>query len=537
MAPKGPQLKEFRVPNFLGGYNSYTASKSNLKDNEIPIGQNAELDDNGSVSKVFGKQAYGAQVNSGNSITGMGVLKNSTYNRLVVSSGSQWFYNNGTTCTAITGLTFTAGLDTDFAQAVDRLYGANGTDALSYTSDAVSATAQTSNGNIGRWPVAFNQRLYMTNTANKDRIYYSNPYAYDTSTASYSLSNFGTFNTDLTATPKKNAGFIILMPGAGVEITRLIGVGNSLYAYTKFHGIWKIDAVSTANADGSIAHTISQIVTYGGTPAGRSVIVNSNDQWFYGGDGEYSYGEVAYYQNPRRSTKSGRIRSELASISNDGKSSVASVVYNDKVYIAYRNGTYNDRMVKYDNRLNAYSTPIIGINASCFIEYEDSSGVRRLLAGSSDSTDSYVYSLDSGTNFNGSAISSFFETKSFDCGSPGLIKRFGFIDVFYSLLSGVVTYEVFLDQVSSVTGSVQIGTSATGTVGVGSQAVGLFAVGNEFTSTATAASISTNGQFRVDCEFNAGSQVSVRITNNNLAEQYKIDSASIYYLPGSIYEQ
>lgn len=531
------KLQDFPVPNFRGGYNSYTASKSNIGDNEIPLGSNAALDDNGSMSKVAGKSVFGAQINSGHAVLGGGTLKNTSNNKVIVSSGTTWYYVNGiaATSTALTGTTFTTDLDTDFEQAVDRLYGANGTDNLAYTTDGATITSVSSNGNIGRWPVSFNTRLYMTNTANPDRIYYSNPYSYDTATASYAISNFGTFNTDLTTTPKKNAGFIILLPGGGVEIVRLYKDGDYLYAYTKRHGTWKIGAVSAANADGSIAHTISQTSTAGNCISGRSVVKNQNDQWFYN-DGYYSFGEVATFQSPRQSTQSGRIRSELNSVATAGKPKVAATLYKERIYIAYQVGTYNDRVVIFDNRIGAFSTPISGINASWFAEYIDDNGVRRLLAGSSKSTDSFVYELESGTSFAGTAITSFFETKSFDCGRPGLIKRFAFIDVFYSLLVGRITYTVYTDENTQIaTDSIQIGSSATTTSGIGSLAIGTFPVGMEYASSGVV-SVATNSKFRIDCGFADGKKVSVRITNNNLAEQYKVDSMKIYYKPGSIYE-
>src|SRR5262249_36121973 len=154
----------------------------------------------------------------------------------------------------------------------------------------------------------------------------------------------------------------------------------------------------TANSDGSISHTIVQVSKRGNSIAGRGVVKNLNDQWFPGYDGYYSYGEVATYQSPRQSIQSGRIKSELNSIAVSGKTKIAAVPYQEKVIISYQLGTYNDRIVKFDNRIGAFSAPGIGINASCFLEFIDSNGPRRLLAGSSSSSDSYVYEIQTGTN-------------------------------------------------------------------------------------------------------------------------------------------
>lgn len=533
-------LIPFPVPDFKGGYNSYSASKSNIQDNEIPLGNNVELDDNGSVTKSPGSIRFGGLHTSGHAITGLGWLTTPSLSKVITACNTSWWNDDGVagTSTALTGKTFTADLDTDFTQALSKLYGANGTDNLCYTSDGAAVVEISSNGNIGRWPTFYNQRIYMTNTATPDRIYYSNPYALDLTTSPPTLTGFSDgnmFNTDLAATPKKNAGYFILQPGSGVEITTIFPDGNYLYLYTKKHGTWQVGSVATANTDGSISHTITQVSKRGNSPAGRSIVKNLNDQWSYDYDGYYSYGEVATYQSPRQSIQSGRIRSELNSVATTGKTKVAAVPYQEKVIIAYQVGTYNDRIVKFDNRIGAFSTPTIGINASCFLEYIDATGTRRLLAGSSNPSDSYVYQIETGTNINGSAISSYFETKSFDCAKPGLVKRIAFIDLFYALLVGRITYYVYVDETTLVaTDSIQIGASSTSTSGIGSRSVGSFMVGGEFSG--TTATVSTNSKFRVDCGFTACQRVSVKIQNNNLSEQFKIDSMVIYYQPGSIYE-
>jgi hypothetical protein len=540
-------LTIYDIPNFKKFYNSYTQSKNLVDKTEIPYGINVVADDNGAASKRAGKAKYGVEVLSGHAVSGMGVLHNTTYNELIVSAGTHWYDHDGTsTNTALTGVTFTTDLDTEFCQAIDRLYGANGTDKLAYTTNGSTITEQTANGNVGKWPVYYNQRLYMTNTTFPDRIYYSNPYTIDLtqSPPAFATTNFGTFDTSLTpSTPatNKNAGYIILMPGGGVEITRLFqdnqGATDYLYAYTKQHGCWRIGTVAAANSDGSIAHTIAQIAPSASCPAGRSVGKVANDQWFYGGDNEYSYGEVAQFQNSRITVKSGRIRSEMTSIPATYKSKVASGFFQTKRYLAYTVGSFNDRMVIYDTRLNVYSTPIVGINASCFLEFIGADGGRRLLAGSSDPSDSFVYELEVGTDDVGTAISATFETKSTDCDRPGLKKYLAFIDVFYSMLYGQLTYEVFVDEVSSITGTIQLGTSLTVPSGAGTQVAGTFLAGQEYDSNTTFPDLQQNSFFPIDCGYSPGRNVSVRFTNNNTGEQFKINSLRFYFQEGEILDR
>lgn len=540
-------LSQYEIPNFKKFYNSYTQSKSLVDKTEIPYGVNVIADDNGAASKRAGKAKWGVEVLSGHAITGMGRLHNTTYDKVIVSAGTAWYDHNGTTTnTALTGVTFTDNLDTDFTQAIDRLYGANGTDKLAYTITGATIVEQTANGNVGRWPVYFNGRLYMTNTSFPDRIYYSNPYTIDLTANPPTLAttNFGTFDTSLTPnTPatNKNAGYLILLPGGGVDIIRLFqdnqGTTDYIYALTKQHGTWRIGTVGTANTDGSIAHTIVQIAPGANCPAGRSVGKVMNDIWYYGGDNEYSYGEVASYANSRIASKSGRIRSEMVSISPTYKNKVAAGFYRDKRYTAYTVGTYNDRMVIYDTRLNVYSTPIQGINASCFLHYKAADGSEKFLTGSSNSADSFIYELETGVNDAGAAVSATFETASVDCGVPGIKKYFAFTDVFYSLLFGTLTYQVFLDETLAITNAVQLGNSSTLTAGIGSQIMGKFPIGKEYDPNTTFASLEGNSKFRIECNYNPGQKISVRFTNNNVGEQFKINSLKFYFQESDPYDQ
>lgn len=533
-------LKDYTIPSFKKGYNSYSQSKSNIDKEEIPIGQNVWLDDNGSAAKRSGSSRFSDQVSAGNPVTSMEQFITNSVNTIISASGTAWQSVSSTgVVAALTGTALSANLDTDFCQAVDRLYGANGTDPLTYTSNATTITQVTVSGNVGRWPVYYNNRIYMTNTTFKDRIYYSNPINVDYSTSPPALSttDFGTFNTDLTVTPKKNAGYIILIPGGGVEIMALkkdVQQGTeSIYAYTKMHGIWQL-SFSSLDSSGAVVHTIRQIVPNYGTPSGRSIVKVINDQEFFGYDNFYSLGEVSNYQNLRISTKSARIRSEVRSISPASFSSVACHFNKEKLFTTWATGSFNNRMIARDTRLNAYSTPLIGLNGRCFLSYVDGSGNLRLLYGSADPSDSYIYEIDDSLSDNGVAIEAFFETKSTDCESPGLVKRFAFIDVFYGYVFGTLTYQVFINETEAATGQLQLGASSNYPTGFASLGFGRFAFGRDTLASGT--TIQYNDKFRIPCTFKKGDRVSVRFTNNNINEQFKINGLKIYYLPGSIFE-
>lgn len=529
------ELQTHPLNNFAGGYNSFTGSRALLRDNEIPNGKDVVLDDNGSVTKVAGMVRYGSQISTSNAIVGAGVLHNTSINTIIVASGTNWFFHTRTNTSALTGATFTPNQQTYFCQAIDRLYGANNSDPLSFTSDGATISQVTVNGNIGRFPVYYNQRLYMTNASFPDRIYYSNPIT--TTESSFAVGDFGTFDTNLTVTPRKNAGFIILIPGGGVEITGLIrdtsGGSEYLQVVTRRHGIWRI-TYHSVNADGSIAHTVSQFVTNSGSSSGRSVIKFKNDLWFFDGNNAVTLGEVANFSTQRITTKSGRVRSEFEAIPHSSAGSVAMGSHKEKLYIAYALSGHNDRIIIYDSTLNAWSSPIADKNISMFLEFTESDGVRRFLGCSSLATDGSIYELETTLNNNGVAIDSFFETKAVDCNRPGLVKRFAFIDVFYSLIIGTLNYQVFVDETNAVTGVAQFGSSVSVSSGIGTLPIASFPVGQEFTPDTS--QISRGGSIRINLGYVKGRRISVRFSNSRLSEQFKIDGMLIRFIEGSIYE-
>jgi hypothetical protein len=547
---QSPTLRPYPIKDFKPGYDSFPSSRTLIKDGEIPYGKNVWLDDVGSVTKRPGSVKHGGEITAGKVPRNGAQFRTTGVNELIVACGTLWKKKNGNTWDTLSGAgnSFTDDLDWDFCQTVgttatSRLYGCNGVDDLAYYTGS-TVTKQSSNGNVGNQVVAFNGRLYMTNTTYPDRIYYSNPYGYNAATAAFSINDFGTFNTDLSTGDvllgtKKNAGYIMLDPGAGLTIKKIkvfssAGGSDSLYIWTD-RNIWKIVPVATALSDGSIAHTIQVIVDGKGTTSAKSVIQVGNDVKFYDFDNIYSLGEQAQYQNIRVSTLSGRIKSEIDGVATTGKSKVVMGFFKDRLWFAYQKGTYNDRVNVWDSRLNAWSPPFEGLNIGWLLDFVESDGTHRWLAGSS--SESYVYELNSGTDDGGLAISAEFETKSLDCGLPGLIKRFGFADVFYGMLYGTLTYEVFVDEVSSVTGQIQLGNSTTVPSGAGTQLAGTFLAGQEYNPATTFSTLRQNSSFRIDLGYIAGKRISVRFTNNQTGEQFTINSLVFYFLPGDINEQ
>lgn len=344
---------------------------------------------------------------------------------------------------------------------------------------------------------------------------------------------------NFTSTTPYFGGYFRIKPGAGVEITGLFEGVDGLYAGTKQGEIYKITAVGTTGISAAQTHSIQLVVRGAGFSSPCATVQVGNDMQFFYDKYWMSLGYQQLFGNLlRASNLSKRYKPELTTIKNKDK--VSAAFFNDTVYLSYGSGNENTRVAKLsfkdrNYQLSAWSAPITDWNVTKFIVYTDSDGTKHLYGGSS--VESYVYEFESGQNNNGVAINATLETKSYDCKLPGQVKYFAFIDVFYSMVYGALTYEVLIDEISSAVGTKSLGNSNDGGIGVGSQIMGEFIVGEELDETATFASLQQNNRFRIPVNFKKGQTISVRFTNNNIGEDFKINGIKIYYQPGSIYEE
>lgn len=538
-AVKDDQLESYLIESFIKGYNSYSSSRATVLPEQIPLGAyNTEITDFGRAKKRLGYTKWSNEINPGHAVTGQAQFSNPKC--LIAASGDKWYKVTQGASTALTGKTFSPDKPTRFHQAYDRMWGANNTDNLCYTTNASAVTEITTNGLIGDFPVGYNMRLYMTSAAYPDRVYYSNPAYYNPATQALSYSNVGTFNTSLApSTPASNlnAGYFIINPGSGERVTGLFLKDSSLYVSTN-RGLWKVDPIPQANADGSIAHSIVQ-VAYKGTLSGISLGIVDDDLWLKGIDNWYRRAEIANFNSPRTPRMGRDIRAEAESIAPSGQSKVVFGAYKDKVYYAYQTGSYNDRIVTYNINTRTWSPPRIGQNVSCFTDYEDTDDTHIFLAGSANPADSYIYQLENGKTDAGAPITTYFGTASVDCGLKGLLKRFGFIKVYYGNVFGTVEYEVYIDEKLVIKDRKKLGSPTSRPAGVGTQPVGTFVVGKEFFPGTRLAQAKQDGHFIIPCRYGqtAGERIEVRFRNAKTGEEIEIAAVQPYFIRGSIHER
>lgn len=525
---------------YKDGYNSYAQSQSQVKNTEVPAGRNCRADDNGAMSDRNGKAAASPAFPTGYQTAALGQLKKYGVFVKLALHGDKAYAFTESTLTALTGFTFTPAPPRDcrIFQAVGRTYFVNGVDQPYYTSDGATLTLQ-SGAFPMKYAVPYFQRLYCVRPQYPDRVYFSNPISVDVTTAgsepaNYSVSNFGTFDVNYAVTPPtpiKNAGFLQLGFDEGVVITSLKKKGNVLRVRTQEHGIWVITAVGI-NDDGTTNHTIEQVVGSGSCPAPLSVFTSDNDELHYGGNDLYFYGEVALYQSPRTTAKSGRVHTEMVNVPASVQADVVGIQFKNAEYVFYGAGTYNDRCLVRDKVLDAWSTPYSGWNVSCAFVYHENDGRVRLFAGSSKTTDPYVYELETGTTDAGTAIDAYFSDKNSDADLPGIPKYEAFSQVFYSYLVDRIDYDVYLDGRLIKSSYYQVPGTAGSAAGIGTQAVGLSAVGVDGTDASYGTPTATDGYFTINHGYLQGDKLQIVYRKGSSVARYRILQRQTYLKKG-----
>lgn len=526
------KLNEFYVPALSGGYNNYTQSKTQIEDNEI-IGSssNVEVDETFTgVKKTGGSTRISSEISAGYGVKHLHIHTTSTGEEVVAISGTVVKKVKPTEST-ITGVTPTADKDYTSFQGGNKSYFLNGSDnPFTYDGSVLASIASNlpTNG-CGMVGVYYARRAYVLDKVNKDQINFS---------GMYSPEDSKDYLMDFRSTTPYFGGYFRIKPGAGIEIIGVYEGTDGLYIGTKQGEIYKAVPDGTTGISNAQTHSVQLVARGAGFSSPFATVQVGNDIHFPYDKYWISLGYQQLFGNLlRASNLSKRVKPELSTILH--KEKIAAAFFNDTVYIAYGAGELNDKVLKIsfkdkNYQLSAWSAPINGWHVAKWAVYTDSTGKKHLYGGASD--ESYVYEYDTGSNNNGVAVDATFETKSYDCKKPGQIKYFAFIDVFYSMVYGELSYEVLIDEITSVSGTQSLGNSNDGGIGVGSQIMASFTPGYEIDEDADFASLQQNNRFRIPVNFKKGQTVSVRFSNNNAGDNFKINGIKIYFQEGSIYE-
>jgi|GEM_PF-3198177 hypothetical protein len=532
-------LQSHEVGPWKDGYNSFARSQAEVKDTEVPRGQDCHPDDNGAMADRDGKVAASPAFPSGYPTAALGTLKTASLFKKLALHGPTLYAFDDSTLTALTGATFTP---TDpkhckIFQAAGRAYVVNGIDQPYYTTDGATLTMQ-----AGAFPMRngtfYNQRIYCTRPQYPDRIYFSNPLSVDdtssgTEPAGYEVGDFGTFAVDLSADPVKNAGYVSLGIESGVEVVALARKGDVLWAYTSDGGEWTVRPGAVDPDSNVLSHEVQNVIASGGTDAPLSVFPSENDQLFFGGDNVYFLGEVALYQSQRVSVKSARIQSDVRAIPASLKDDVVGISFQTRDYVFGGFGAFNDRTWVRNRVLNSWSAPFVGWNVSCALVVKETDGTQRLLAGSSDPDDPYVYELEQGSTDAGQFIDARFFDKNTDLKHPGIRKTNYFSKVFFSSVTDGVGWRAYVDGVLKKSGTFTVPRAGSSEpAGTGTQPVGLFLVGIEGDSPAVPVPTATDGTFTINHGGIRGERLQVEYFKSSLQSRFRILRRKTWHKPG-----
>lgn len=439
-SPTQQLQKKFRT-DFGGGTNYYAGSRQ-VQDNESPLALNCDFKGTGSIGNRQGYAQIGTVTSSRTAIYGMAEFHTSSLDYLVkcASNGSniQLGYSTGGSWTFDSSFSFTDALNVDLVQANNKLYSFNGTDVMKQW-DGTSWTS-TTNGKILKYGAYYNNRLWGVDPTNQDTLWFS--------CQENATTHVGDFTTTST-TDGQGSGSIQFFPGAGARITAIHVFKDNLYVWLNgsMKGIFKVAPTGSSNL-----FTTTMITNTIGCVSHRSVAQAENDVYFASDDGIYTLGAVAYFTDIRTTNKSLRMQSVFDSLSGASKQKLVGKYFNFKYHLFYPlYGGQNDSCLVYDIRYQAMQDwrNIAGQDATT---YTDSTRTTRFYFGSAST--GKVYQLYSGNTDDGTAITSYWSSKSFDEGLSDTEKIYFDSTFVFNQLNGSVNISiVFNDTTISATKS------------------------------------------------------------------------------------
>ena len=517
------KLAKFTIESFVGGINAF-ANKTNIKDNESPDMINMDFVGVRGIKKRSGRTRLAGEVESGKAITGTFIYRKADgSNELLCSADTNIYKWNGSSWDAVSGGTITAGAIVNTAQVGDRLYICTGQDALQYY-DGTELTTTGIDLNDGEpanpsicW--SYGKRLITNSTTagNEDKFYVGGRI-----TDAGATTITGDFDEE---SPSYGA---IAGYGKGKKIAAFGQLKNYLYVFLQNGEIHQVSYSAGESAaltfnDSIVSDTIGAINQ-------RSLEIVENDIFITWYDGIYSFGEVANFTSYRTRNLSERIDNIFQTISRAYIEKIYMIYFKERVYVFYRkSGSYNNAVMVFDTRYKAWLL-WDSINADSATVYKDTSG-EHLYAGSSNSADSYVYELESGTSDNGVAISSKYLTKCFDMGDFSQLKLFFDTRILFGPTLGSVSIVAYIsDGETNFTAST--GTSSTYSDGLGSRMLGDHALGLSYNTPDGTELDNPSNDYRVfNLDAVEGTNLQFEFSNNNLNEDFQIESIVGYFKP------
>jgi hypothetical protein len=520
------RLPEITVKNPGKGLNNLV-SDTLINDAEASDLNNISFVESGCIAKSAGIQSVGTGLS--NNPKGMGVFYTVAGNKyLLTVDGTSLKYLNGSTWTAISGASFTSGKEVNFTQCDNNLYIWNGQEAGAQLDSSLALTRPTTtiSASFSIWYQGFQiasgvatqpNRIYVSdNTTNPGDFTNTNP----TGTGLYSVYD-GTTHPGATTFAGSGANYIDINTGDGDKITGL----------AKYQGvviIFKERSVYQLSLSATGVPTITQVTQATGAVSHKSIDNVENDVFYLSRKGYYVLGNEPNYLNTIRSNElSNRVNPIIQTINPAQAQNAASIFSEFKFYSSFATGgnDYNNQTLIYDRRYLAWSK-VDYMTANAWTEFIDTSGNRHLYFA--DDNSAKVYEVIEGNySNNGTAINSYWISKSFDANQFDEYKRWLDVTILFRQISGSVTVTFYADN-DQVVKSTSISSDTDFSGSIGTTLMGSPIFGGTGTTSSTSTTNNVPYRFKVNTKSRT---LKIKISNNSDNQNFIVLGFVIAYVP------
>lgn len=520
------RLPEITVKNPGKGLNNLV-SDTLINDAEASDLNNISFVESGCISKSAGIQSVGTGLT--NNPKGLGTFYTVAGNKyLLTVDGTSLKYLNGSTWTAISGASFTSGKEVNFTQCDNNLYIWNGQEAGAQLDSSLALTRPTTTitASFAIWYQGFQiasgvgtqpNRLYISdNTTNPGDFTNTNP----TGTGLYSVYD-GTTHPGATTFAGSGANYIDINKGDGDKITGLAKYQGVVIIF-KERSIYQLELTSVG------VPSIRQITQATGAVSHKSVDNVENDVFYLSRKGYYVLGNEPNFLNTIRSNElSNRINPIIQTINPAQAQNAASIFSDFKFYTSFATGgnDYNNQTLIYDRRYLAWSK-VDYMDANSWTEYIDTSGQKHLYFA--DDNQNKVFEVIEGNySANGTAINSYWISKSFDANNFDEYKRWLDVTILFRQISGSVTVTFYADN-DQVVKSTSISSDTDFTGSIGTTLMGSPIFGGTGTVSSTSTTNNVPYRFKVNTKSRT---LKIKISNNNDNQNFVVLGFVIAYVP------
>jgi hypothetical protein len=520
------RLPEITVKNPGKGLNNLV-SDTLINDAEASDLNNISFVESGCIAKSAGIQSVGTGLS--NNPKGMGVFYTVAGNKyLLTVDGTSLKYLNGSTWTAISGASFTANKEVNFTQCDNNLYIWNGQEAGAQLDSSLALTRPTTtiSASFSIWYQGFQiasgvatqpNRIYVSdNTTNPGDFTNTNP----TGTGLYSVYD-GTTHPGATTFAGSGANYIDINKGDGDKITGL----------AKYQGvviIFKERSVYQLSLSATGVPTITQVTQATGAVSHKSIDNVENDVFYLSRKGYYVLGNEPNYLNTIRSNElSNRVNPIIQTINPAQAMNAASIFSEFKFYSSFATGgnDYNNQTLIYDRRYLAWSK-VDYMTANAWTEFIDTSGNRHLYFADDNSAEVYEV-IEGNYSNNGTAINSYWISKSFDANQFDEYKRWLDVTILFRQISGSVTVTFYADN-DQVVKSTSISSDTDFSGSIGTTLMGSPIFGGTGTTSSTSTTNNVPYRFKVNTKSRT---LKIKISNNSDNQNFIVLGFVIAYVP------